>query len=83
MSSSSKYVPPITTRATDWSAERIAALSATEVKQLRDNALRLGEDGIAATCEQALTRLRREAAAARKAQPPAVRRPKVPKAEPA
>jgi len=82
MSASTKYAPPITTRSTDWTAERIATLSATEAKQLRDNALRLGENEIAAVCEQALTRLRREAAAARKALPPKPRRAPAPKVTP-
>jgi hypothetical protein len=76
----SKYVPPATTRDTDWTAERIGALSVIETKQLRDNALRLGEDAIAAICEESLTRQRRQALAARKALPAAPARAKAPKA---
>ena len=37
-----------------WTAERIAALSEPEIRQLRDNAARLGKQAVAELCEQAL-----------------------------
>lgn len=57
-------------RTTSWTAERIAKLSMIEVRQLKDNAVRLGEPEIAALCDKAMTDLRRIASAARKAAPP-------------
>ena len=82
MSTKTKQAPPPLPRSTDWSAERIAALAMPEVRALRDNALRLGESEIAALCEQALTQLRRQATASRKALPPKPRKPARPKAAP-
>jgi hypothetical protein len=78
VSASRKAQPvlPTTTRSTEWTSERIGRMSALEVRQLRDNALRLGEPEIAARCEEVLTRQRREATAARKALPPKPRKPK-------
>jgi hypothetical protein len=43
-----------TTRAADWTRERIDALSTAEVRQLRDNAARLNEPEVAARCEEVL-----------------------------
>ena len=37
-----------------WPREKIASLSTVEVRQLRDNALRLGEPEIAALCDEVL-----------------------------
>ena len=66
--------PPPLSRATEWTAERVARLNMTEARQLKDNALRLGEPEIAVLCDDAMSRLRREAAAARKALPPKPRK---------
>jgi hypothetical protein len=74
-----KYVAPLLSRATTWTAERIGTLPAAEVRLLRDNALRLEEPEIAALCELALTKLRREVLAARKALPQKPRKAPVPK----
>jgi hypothetical protein len=38
-----------------WTEEKIASLSTVEVRQLRDNALRLGEPEIAALCDEVLS----------------------------
>ncbi len=38
-----------------WSREKIASLSTVEVRQLRDNALRLNEPEIAALCDEVLS----------------------------
>lgn len=69
-------LPPVLPRATAWTAERIAKLNMIEVRQLKDNALRLGEPEIAALCDKAMTELRRIASAARKAAPPKPKKPK-------
>lgn len=53
-SRSPKYVPPILSRSTAWSLERIAKLTAAEVRQLMENAQRLGEEEVAKLCEKAL-----------------------------
>lgn len=79
MSAKAKFLPPLLSRATTWTAERIATLPAVEVRGLRDNAVRLGESDIAALCELALTKLRREVLAARKALPQKPRKPAAPK----
>lgn len=42
------------TRAAQWTREKIDSLSTAEVRQLRDNAQRLHEAEIAALCEQVL-----------------------------
>ena len=68
--------PPELPRTTSWTAERIAKLNMIEVRQLKDNALRLGEPEIAALCDKAMTELRRIATAARKAAPPKPRKVK-------
>ncbi len=70
-----KYVPPILSRSTEWSLERIAKLTAAEVRQLAANAERLGEDAIAALCAKALKeKLYAPSAAAAPARKPAPKR---------
>lgn len=69
-------VAPELPRNTAWTPERIAKLNMIEVRQLKDNALRLGEPEIAALCDKAMTDLRRIATAARKAAPPKPRKAK-------
>lgn len=46
-------------RASEWTAERIARLTAREIEQLRDNAQRLNEAAIVELCSQALKAQRR------------------------
>lgn len=70
---SSKYEMPILSRATEWSAERIAKLTPPELKALQANAERLGEPEIAALCAAQITLQRR---AALKAPKPAGWKPK-------
>jgi hypothetical protein len=41
-------------RADDWTLERIARLSAKDIKQLRANAERLNESAVVALCIEAL-----------------------------
>ena len=41
--------------ASDWTPERIAQLTVADIKQLRENAERLNEPGVAALCSEALT----------------------------
>ena len=41
--------------AEEWTLERIARLSVQDIKQLRANAERLNEPGVAALCSQALS----------------------------
>jgi hypothetical protein len=41
-------------RSAAWTRERIEALSTAEVRQLRDNAERLGESDIVALCDDVL-----------------------------
>ena len=53
-SRSPKYVPPILSRSTSWSLERIAKLTAAEVRQLMENATRLGEEEVAQLCDKAI-----------------------------
>ena len=69
-----------TGRSTEWTSERIAALSTLEVRQLRDNAERLNDPDIKARCDAALRErdriARKEAGARRLAS--ASRRPKSP-----
>jgi hypothetical protein len=52
--SRNKFPPPILSRATTWSLERIVALQLPEIKQLLANAERLQEEDIAALCKQAI-----------------------------
>ena len=52
--SRNKFPPPILSRATTWSLERIVALQLPEIKQLLANAERLQEEEIAALCKQAI-----------------------------
>jgi hypothetical protein len=47
--------------ADEWTLERIARLSAQDIKQLRENAERLNEHAVAALCSQALGMARRAA----------------------
>jgi hypothetical protein len=68
-------LPPMLPRATIWTPERVGRLTMIELRQLKDNALRLGEPEIATLCDEGMTRLRREATAARKALPPKPRKP--------
>jgi hypothetical protein len=75
MSAKAKAAPPVLSRVTVWTPERIARLSMIELRQLKDNALRLGEPEIGELCDAGMTRLRREATAARKAAPPKPRKP--------
>jgi hypothetical protein len=49
-----KVALPILSRATTWTLEKISALSAPEVKALRENAERLAEPEIAELCTQVL-----------------------------
>jgi len=57
-----KVPPPILTRKTPWSAERVAALpQVLDVRQLLANAERLGEEELAVICNADITRRRREA----------------------
>ena len=74
MSTKVKAPPPELSRSTSWTAERIAKLNMVEVRQLKENALRLGEPEIAELCDKAMTKLRQDAFAARKAQPPKPRK---------
>jgi hypothetical protein len=74
MSAKAKVAPPVLSRATIWTPERIARLTMIELRQLKDNALRLGEPEIGELCDAAMTRLRRDASAARKAAPPKPRK---------
>ena len=50
----------------EWTQERISALTTPEVRQLRDNAERLQEPEIVATCEEILRARPRTGAGARK-----------------
>jgi hypothetical protein len=63
MSSSRKFAPPpILSRQTTWTAERVAALpQALDVKQLLANAERLGEPELAVICAEEITKRRRAA----------------------
>ena len=70
----SKYVPPFLSRSTEWSLERIAKLTAAEVRQLAANAERLGDDAIAALCAKALKEKLYAPAAASPARKPAPKR---------
>ena len=72
VSLSKKSPPPILSRTTAWSAERVAALpSVLEVRQLLANAERLEEPELAAICTADLSRRRREQLQAPK--PPAAK----------
>ena len=51
-------------RSAAWTRERIEALSTAEVRQLRDNAERLGESDIVALCDDVLKARPKTAAAA-------------------
>jgi len=73
--------PAPLSRATEWTVERVARLNLVELRQLKDNALRLGEPEVAVLCDDAMSRLRREAIAARKALPPKPRKAPVKPAE--
>jgi len=68
------------TRSTDWTPERIAALSTTEVKQLRANAERLNDPDIVARCDAALSEALRASRANAKAKRAAAAAPRQPKA---
>ena len=46
-------------RAAEWTAERLSRMTAQELKQLRENAERLNEPGVAQLCTEALSGLRR------------------------
>jgi len=59
--------PPLLSRTTAWTRERIGALPMAEVRQLCANAERLQEPEIAALCAEVLTEQRRAALAAAKA----------------
>ena len=59
--------------AADWTRERIEQLSPEEIKQLRANAERLGESGLATLCEDMLKERPRAAAKARASQGPPTR----------
>ncbi len=48
------------TAAQEWTQERIAKLSAVEIKQLRANAERLNEMDLAALCTEVLKTVRRQ-----------------------
>jgi hypothetical protein len=41
-------------RAEDWNAERVSRLDKREIQQLRENAVRLGQEVVVALCDQAL-----------------------------
>ena len=60
-----------TSRATDWTKERIGQLRKQEIEQLKINAVALGEDGVVALCAEVLSERpkRRTGAGARAAQP--------------
>ncbi len=58
---------PKLAQATRWTKERISALSAPEVKQLRSNAERLQEGAVAALCDEVLGERRKAAAPKAKA----------------
>jgi hypothetical protein len=53
-------------RSDDWTLERIAQLSVQDIKQLRENAERLNESGVAALCGEALAKRRERVPAPRK-----------------
>ncbi|HXI37838.1 MAG TPA: hypothetical protein VNH80_13095 [Burkholderiales bacterium] len=50
-----KPIPLPRGRIAQWSRERLEALSITELRQLMDNAQRLKEAELAATCQEILT----------------------------
>lgn len=50
-------IPSKRGRAEDWTRERIERLGKNEIKQLRDNAERLGEPDLAALCAAVLKEL--------------------------
>jgi hypothetical protein len=58
---------PFRSAASEWTSERISKLDRDEMEQLKANAERLGEDGVAALCDAALANCakRRAAPAAR------------------
>lgn len=61
MSTPKKTYQPTLTRATAWTAERVAALpQILDVRQLLANAERLEEPELAAICAADITRRRRE-----------------------
>lgn len=76
MSASKKYLPPILSRTTSWTAERVAGLAQLlDVRQLLANAERLGEPELAQICTEEISRRRR--AALRAPKPPGYKpRPK-------
>jgi hypothetical protein len=55
--------------ADDWTLERIARMSAQEIRQLRENAERLNEPSVTALCDQALAGARSRARVGRKGGP--------------
>ncbi len=57
---------PRLAQSTRWTKERISALSAPEVRQLRSNAERLNEGGVAALCNEVLGERRKAAPRNRK-----------------
>ncbi len=61
MKTSKNVPPPILSRATTWTAERVAALpQILDVRQLLANAERLDEPELAAICAADIARRRRE-----------------------
>ena len=68
--------PPLVSRSTVWTAERIDKLSVVEVKQLRENAERLQEPEVAELCTKSLKGRPRVVRAASAA--PKKAKPKVP-----
>jgi hypothetical protein len=68
-------------RSAAWTRDRIEALSTAEVRQLRDNAQRLGEQEIVALCEEIVKARPRTGAGAKGAAPkPAAAKAKRPAA---
>ena len=68
MSTPKKYLQPVLSRATTWTAERVAALpQMLDVRQLLANAERLDEPALAAICAADITRRRSESLRASKA----------------
>jgi hypothetical protein len=55
MAQSPRPIPFKRTGAADWTAERIAQLGKQDIEQLRENALRLGEEDLATLCAQMLS----------------------------
>ena len=60
-------------RSVNWTQERIGALSTPDIRQLRDNAVRLNDPDIMKRCEAILSERARQARAARPRKPKAVK----------